>query len=300
VGLEVPERLEGRAAVDVRLGAEGAGRPVRVPLAAAAPSAVTVAPSAREVVADGRAALEIRVEQRDRFGNPVTEPPPAAATAMGSAVSTERDGDAYRVVVRPRRRLAPAEDAVTITAAGREESLPVALRAADARATLSGRVGYLASAGGLRSAYAGVEAALWPDRWRRLGLAVEAGAFSFDRTDDVLAAGAAAELRGSVRYLPLAAVARWRAAPSERTVLQLGAGAVIAPLAASLRLGDQPEVREAGVAAGALAAFGAGRRLGRGQAFLEARLLWLADPGLEIVRGRLVATGLVAGWSHGF
>jgi hypothetical protein len=300
VGLDVPERLEGRAAVDVRLDAAGAARPVRVPLAAAAPATVTVAVGAREVVADGQAALELRVEQRDRFGNPAVEPPPAAATAMGSELTTGRDGDAFRVVVRPRRRLAPAEEAVTITAAGRTERLAVALRAADARATLSGRVGYLASAGGLRSAFAGVEAALWPERRRRLGLAVEAGAFSFDRTDDVLAAGAAAQLKGVVRYLPVAAIARWRAAPSERTVLQAGAGAVVAPLAASLRLGDQPEVRETGVAAGALASFGAGARLGRGQAFLEARLLWLADPGLEIVRGRLVATGLVAGWSHGF
>lgn len=300
VGLDVPERLEGRDALGVSMVAGEAGAAARVPLAAAPPVALAVEPPARgELVADGEAAFDLKVAQVDRFGNPSVDPPPAAATAEPAEVSTVREGDAFRVTVRPRRRLVAGEDAVTIQGAGRTERLPLLLRPVEPWLAVGARLGYLASAGGLRSAYLGAEAALWPDAWRHFGVSLEGGTFAHERTDRVALGGGAIAVAGEVRYLPVAASARWRLAPSPRTVLGAGAGVVLAPLSAEVRVAGQPPARENGLAAGGQLAFGAGRKIGAGVLFLEARGIWLADPGLDVVRGRVLATGLVAGWALG-
>lgn len=300
VGLEVPERLDGRDALDVSIVAGDATAAARVALSAAPAVALEVeAPAAPEVLADGEASLVVKVALQDRFGNPAVDPPPEARTEQPAEVSTVRDGDRFHVTVRPRRRLGPGADAVTIEGGGRTERLPLALRPAEPWLALGARAGYLAAAGGLRSAYAGVGAVVWPAAWGPFGAALEAGAFAHDRTDGVALAGAPLAVRGEVRYLPIVASARWRHAPSRGTVLVAAAGGAVAPLSAEVRVTGQPAVREHGVAPGAQVAFGAGWRLGTEVVFLEARGLWLADPGLDVVRGRVLATGLVVGWTHG-
>jgi hypothetical protein len=296
VGLEVPERLAGRAALDVSVAAGDAAASAHVALAAAPAERLAVEPAAREVVADGRATLGIRVALLDRFGNPSLETPPAAESREGSEVATVREGDGFLVTVRPRRRLAPADDLVTITGAGRTERLPLALRPPAPLVAVAARVGLVAASSGAASGYLGAAVELRPSS--RLGASLEAGALALGREDRVLVGAAAVALRGEVRYLPLVASLRARWAPSPRTALLAGAGAALAAASAEVRVAGQPAVRENGLAAGAQLSLGAGRRLGAGTLTVEARGLWLSDLGLEAVRGRVLAAGLVAGWSH--
>jgi hypothetical protein len=296
VGLEVPERLAGRAALEVSLAAGEAAAAARVALAAAPAERLAVEPETPEVVADGRATLGFRVALLDRFGNPVDATPPAAESREGSEVATVRDGDGFLVTVRPRRRFEPAEDVVTITGAGRTERLPVALRARAPLVALAARVGMVAAAGGARSGYLGAGAELFPSA--RLGGSLEAGALALAREDRVRPGAAAVALRGEVRYLPVVASLRWRWSPSPGTVVLVGAGGALAAASAEVRVAGQPAVRENGAAAGAQLSLGAGRRLGAGALTVELRGLWLTALGLEAVRGRTLAAGLVAGWSH--
>jgi hypothetical protein len=296
VGLEVPEQLAGRAALDVSVAAGDAAASAHVALAAAPAERLAVEPAAREVVADGRATLGIRVALLDRFGNPALETPPAAESREGSEVATVRDGDGFLVTVRPRRRLAPADDLVTITGAGRTERLPLALQPPAPLVAVAARVGLVAASSGAASGYLGAAVELHPSS--RLGASLEAGALALGREDRVPVGAAAVALRGEVRYLPLVASLRGRWAPSPRTVLLAGAGAALAAASAEVRVAGQPAVRENGLAAGAQLSLGAGRRLGAGTMTVEARGLWLSDLGLEAVRGRVLAAGLVAGWSH--
>jgi hypothetical protein len=296
VGLAVPEQLLGRAALEVSVAAGDARAAARIALAPGPAFTLDVVPGARDVVADGEASVALRVELHDRFGNPVPEPPPAATSGQPAEVSTERDGEGFRVTVRPRRRLEPGEDTLTITGAGRTELLPVTLRSPEPRVALAARAGWLA-AGALRSPYGSLEATVWP--FAAYGVSLEAGAFGDERVDQVSASGGAVALRGEVRYLPVVLSARWRTTPWRATVLLAGAGALVAPVAAEAQVAGQPAVGETGVAAGAQLTFAAGRRLGAGMAFLEARATWIGDPGIEPVHGRVLALGVVAGWSHG-
>jgi hypothetical protein len=297
VGLGVPERLLGRSALDVSIMAGDAVAATRVALAPAPAASLAVEPGAREVLADGEEALAVRVELRDRFGNPAPDPPPAAASSARVAVSLEREGEAYRVTVRPRRRLVSGEETLTIEGAGTTERLPVTLRSPEPRLAVAARAGWLAAKGPLRAPYASVEAALWP--WGRYGVSLEAGAFAEERVDRVALSGGTVDLRGQVRYLPVVLSGRWRAAVARAGVLHAGAGLLVASVAAESQVTGQPAVGDAGFAAGAQLCVGAGRRLGSGTAFLEARALWIADPGLEPVHGRVLALGLAAGWAHG-
>jgi hypothetical protein len=297
IGLEVPELLLGRTALDVSVVAGEVAAAASVRFDPAPAVTLAVEPSARDVVADGEAALALRVKLQDRFGNPVLDPPPAATTHASADVAVVRDGDAFRLTVRPRRRLAAGEETVTITGAGRTELLPVTVRSTEPRLAVAARAGWLAATGALRAPYASVEATLWP--WGRYGLSLEAGAFADARGGRVSVDGAALELRGAVRYLPLVLSARWRGTPSAATVLLAGAGGLVSAVAGEVRVAGQPPVRENGLAAGGQLSFGAGRRLGAGTAFVEVRSLWIADPGIEPVHGRVVALGLTAGWAHG-
>jgi hypothetical protein len=295
VGLAVPERLAGRSELSVSIAAGGAAGAARVPLLAAPAATLAVEPAGREVVAGGREAFSLRVALRDRFGN-ASPDVPEVETDGPADVETVRDGESFVVTVRPRRGLGRRYDAVTIHGAGRSERIPLAVRGADPRLALSGRAGFLASTGGGRSAYLGGETALWPSA--RLGAALEAGAFAFGRRERVPLPGRSAELRSDVRYLPVVASLRWRAEPTPDTLVVVGAGAALAPLSAEVRLEGEPPVRESGLAAGGLLSLGAGRHLGSGTLLVEARALWLADPGLHAVRGRVLAGGLALGWSH--
>lgn len=277
--------VEGRAALEVV-----AGPPVTMEVAA----------EQTAIVADGAAEARVRVQLRDRFGNPAEGPPLEVVATRRARIAADADGPgAWVVRYRPSRARANDSEVLAVRAGGLHGAARLVIVAPERRVGVAARLGLAAAAGGVRAPYAALEATYRLDVLRRpLALGLELGWFVRERTDAASVGDRAVEIDGRARYLPLLGVARWRLPLRGRHALWTGAGAGVAHVSSQVSPEGGPATEEAGVVPVLHADAGWGLRYGHGEPFLEARLAWHGDPRLEALRGSLPMFLAVIGYRH--
>ncbi len=267
-----------RAEVVARAGA--AESHTSLELAPAEPSRLVLAPDAGTLVADGGAEARVRVQVLDRFGNDVGVPAPAVAATRGGSVAAEPDpAGGWTLRFRPVRARAPAEETLSIRAGSLAGSARFELLAPERRVVVAPTLGFAASTAALRSALFGAQAGYWTHLFSgRLGAALDVATFVHERTDTALAGGAAVEIQGRARYVPVLAALRWREGLGPLAAWgSVGAG--VAAVSASVTASGAAPQRASGLAAALQASLAVGRRLGHGIPFAEVRAVRIADPG---------------------
>lgn len=150
------------------------------------------------------------------------------------------------------------------------------------------RAGLAAARGGILAATLGAEVLLRPGLLEdQLAVALEAGQFVRDRTDEVAVGAQRVAVRGRVRYLPVLAMLRLDHATGPRGVAWAAAGGGVAHVRSEVSAGTVAAPAESGVVPALRAAVGWGLRAGRVTPFAEAALGWHGNPRFDGLRGSL-------------
>jgi hypothetical protein len=164
------------------------------------------------------------------------------------------------------------------------------------RVSIAPKLGFAGSAGGLRSPYFGAEAVYRTGALDgHLGVALEAGSFSRERTDVTSSGLQRLEVRGRARFVPVTASALWQGAFGRRQAAWASAGAGVAHVRSGVSVAGGPARIEDGVVAVAQAAAAWGIRAGRATPYAEARIAWHDDPRFDSLRGSLTVLTLALG-----
>lgn len=293
-----PTRLDGRrrALLTARAGALQAD--AAVALRPAAPARLTLGAAATEVTADGRAAMVVHASVEDAFGNPVSEPPTRASAAAGHLGPPLPDGPGrFRLTYRPRPVTALADDEVAAELPPLAARLHLTLRPPLPRFSVAASAGLALRPGGWLGLQAGGEVSAW--RWlvgQEAGLALSAAFSRFRDTSTVAAGAGSASFVGEVQVLALLASAAWRRTLGRQVPLRLEAGGGLARVESRVAVGGGPLLPEAGWVPAASAAASVGFSTWRGRAVLALRATWLADAGLDSLRGAVSPVSLSLGY----
>jgi len=294
--LPAPSDFQGRerAALEV-VDAAGAVLAAReVALRPGAPARLDVQGAPEQLEADGRTKVVLRVDVRDRFGNPVREPAPRALGGkdpVSAPVSTGAGQWEVQLVPEPVAQERPAR--VEVQAGSLSAHRALRLLPHRPRLSVAARVGLLSNLGTVSSPTAGLQLHLWPRLLHEdLGLGVDLGYLP-------LGAGGGEGLEAvesSAGAWLLALGPSWRLRPRAGLELWAGAGPSFGRLSARTALGGGTPVASSGGTLGVQAWVGASRRFGPGAPFVELRGLALADPGLPTLRGSLRAVSFQLGY----
>ncbi|HEY7725035.1 MAG TPA: hypothetical protein VH880_06865 [Anaeromyxobacteraceae bacterium] len=293
----VPESLGGRQRLELlaRVG-EAHGR-AAVVLAPGAPSRIAMELGAADVVADGDCEVPLALLVADRFGNPVPEPPAVGAGRGSIAGIAPRRAGGWQARYRGPRLEERSFDTVRAWLGPTETSGRLLLLPRVRALSLAARVGASLRPGGASGPSAAIEAAFWPHRLRGAGgVALEVGWSSFERSDPVAVGAGAARLEGRAQFASALASGLWRFRPGPKAAFWLAGGGGLVLVASRVGLSAAPPLAETAWIPEAHVAAGAGHRLGPGSPFLEARLGWQADPGLDALRGSLTSLTLSLGY----
>jgi len=297
----VPARFGRQRRLVVEARASGERGPLRAsasaPLLPEAPASIAIEAPSR-AVADGRTPVALRVEVRDRHGNTVSDPAPAATASDGQVEAESGDHGSFVIRWTPPATEAPARQSVEIVAGTVTRHAQFQLEPRPHRLSAAVKVGYMHGLGNLSLPSLGIEGGvLLPAGGRPLWLLAEAG-YQHARAEETGTLGAldGVSQEADSDFFPLVASLGWRPRLSRRIVAtgSLGGGALF--VRSRVRLSGQPEVRDVQAAGLVQAAAGLGLRLGPGFALLEASYRWAADANRETHRGPLSAAGVHLGY----
>jgi hypothetical protein len=271
-----------------------------VQLVPGAPARVALSPSGATLVADGGTEARVGVEVVDRFGNDVAVVAPQVDTSRGGRVRPEQDGSGrWTLRYRPARSREAGAEVLSVRAGELAGSARFELLAAERRWSVSPTLGFAASRAGLRSPYAGAQAAYRTSLLDgRLGFGGDVATFVHDRTDTVQVAGASVSVRGRARYVPMLATLRWRERLGGAQVAWASLGAGISWVSSTVSASGASAREGTGVGAALQASVAWGARLGPGMPFAELRLGWSSDPGIDALRGTLTFAAVSVGYLY--
>jgi len=296
--LQLPAPADFRGLVSAALqvlGPEGELLAAReVPLQPGEPARLDVQGGPALLEVDGRTPVVLRMDVRDRYGNPVRDAVPRVLSrtdAVPAPVST--GAGAWEVQFVP--ELLAHERAAQLELQAGELSVHHALRLLPhrPRLTVAGRVGLLSNLGTVRSPTAGLQLHCWPRLLREdLGLSADLGYLPLGAAGGDGLAG----VESSAGAWLLALGPSWRLRPRGGMEAWVGAGPSLGRLSARTALEGGTPVESSGGALGAQAWLGVSQRWGPGAPFVELRGVVLSDPGLPTLRGSLRALGLQVGY----
>jgi hypothetical protein len=296
-----PDRLAGAEAVlSATAGSVSDRRAIALAPAAAATVAVALDPT--DLAADGVGAAEVRVEVRDRFGNPVDGAPPSLATRAGKLSAPVRAGPgAWRARYGARWAPRGGEDAIDARTGDAVATAALRLRAPPRQAGLTLRAGVLHALGGFAAGYIGAGAETWPLRLGgRLGLETSFARAVSRRSAQLVPGAPDARVDAATELWPveLTFLARHRLDPSLTALGGLGGG--IVAVRSALAVPGASLVEEWGAAATAHAAAGIALEVPslHARVRLDARAGLQADPGLRSLRGAAGIFVLAFGVTH--
>jgi len=298
LSLPAPSDFGGRVRTALQvLGPDGAVLSSReVPLRAGEPARLAVEGGPSVLETDGRTPVVLRVDVRDRFGNPVRDQAPQVLSATDRVPAPQPTPEGGWALHFVPDALAQARDAQLEVRAGTlSERRTLRLLPHRPRLAAAARLGLLANAGTVRSPTAGLQLHVWPRLLSEdLGLSVDLGYLPLGAQGRGLEGFE--DLRSSAHAWLLTAGPSWRVRPRAGLELWVGAGPSLARLASSTSLAGGAPTTSSGSALGGQAWLGAGRRWGPGTPFVELRLVALSDPGLATLRGSLLAGSLHGGY----
>jgi len=295
VTLTLPPAFGGRESVEVRARSSQASASKTLPLVAGAPQTAAFERGSASVVADGASRLRLRVDLRDRYGNPVRGLRPELSAGEGSAELEEREGALY-AAYRPPVLETRSGTTLALRAGSLEGRAQLTLLPNVKALAIGAKAGVLSNFSGFSAPLIGVEAAL---RTARFGpqLALSLGADYARRSQTELVASGAGQLAADSRLdlLVVHLSATWRQPFGDKNILSLGAGPCAGAYWTRVGLSGSPTRRGFAVVPGLQAIAGVERRFGWGTPFAEARAAWLTSPGLPMLTGPLRTISWLAG-----
>jgi hypothetical protein len=267
------------------------------------PARIALDAGANRVVAGESGPLTLRVRVTDAAGNGVDAEPSLQATEGELAALVPLERGTWETALGIPAATRAGQTVVTARAAGLEGSVaidvaaPLLPRAPRERSvSLAPKVGVAAARGGVWSLAVAAEGGFRPGFLeRRLVLAIEAGRFVRDRTDEVPVGAELLAVRGRVTYVPVIASARVERAAGARQLGWAAAGGGIVLVASDVSVGGSSARSESGAVPGLRAAIGWGIRAGRATPFAEAGLAWHGAPPFDALRGSLTVLTLSLG-----
>lgn len=289
--LELPDRFEGRQQARVTATtARGASASVVVPLLAGPPSELRLSEG---LTVRARDEASLRGAVLDAYGNPVAALPQASVGDGDVAVVKDESGFVVRFTAPSTRTQKTTEVQVGLGGVVERRALAVEPRPALLTASLKG--GYATNFAVVSAPAGALEVGLWTELagWH-LGALLEGGALTTSSATPVDARGA---VESQTVFAPVTASLALDLRLPGRVWLRPAAGAGVAGVFHSVRLGAQPEFAERALAAAAQASLQAGMRLGIGGPFLELKGLVVVNPGLTTLQGSLVSFLVMGGYA---
>lgn len=267
---------------------------VAVALAPARPFTLRLDPARAELVADGRAALPLKLRVEDRFGNAI-EAKGLSLVARATAGEVRARWAEGIVEYLAARGLAPGSAAVEVAGEGLAARADVDLYPAVRSLRLAPAAGVATDARSFGAPWLGAQAA-WRFPMRRGAIAAGAEVSWLRRARSEEIGGARVD--GAQELLSGDLAVGWLIPMSPRWQLSVQAGAGATQVASAVRLGSQPTVRERAAVANGFAGIWVGPRVGPGGPFAEVRAWLFGAPPLTSVRGGLFAVSWAIGWSY--
>jgi hypothetical protein len=300
--LRIPERLDSRreAVVEARLGDASDRRELALTPGPAASVEVKLEPP--EVLADGRAASEVRVSVTDRFGNGVDEPAIALQSGHGLVGVLSRHGvGSYLASYAPGWIPGGGEDEVVVRAGTLVAQAPI--RLLEPPRLLSGTVsaGVLHAFGGFTAPYVGAAIEAWPLRLEgRWGASLGLSRAASSRSEQAQAGAAPHAVEASSALWPLEATVLARRSFSPAVTGLAGLGVQAVRVHSTVGLDGERTADEWGWAHGLHVRAGAALELPAWRARLrvDAVLSRQGDTGMRSYRGALGTLGVTIGVSH--
>jgi len=287
VVLRVPGGFGAATAAVVRATLAGLNTEARIPLIRGLAHRLEVTPDHLELMGSGAQTAELRAQLLDVDGNPV---PGALTVTKGALAELPPTDTATRYLYRPARSLGAGVDSLEITSGGLVVKVPVVLEPAPARVTFGPRAGFASNLGNANALTAALELGFWPSA--NLGIGLEAGYFFLPR-DSTVATGARVLVRA--HGAPLLATLGWRGKLASTLAFQASAAGGVVAIHSTLKVQDQQQVVEDGVAPSAKISVSVGYALGRATPFLEAEVRWVGEGGGNNLAGSLFTVGVSAG-----
>jgi len=284
--LVVPPGTQARSTVIIAQ-AERAIATATFSITPSAASAIRVTPPG-PVRADDSARAQLTILEVmvvDASGNPVDEIPVGSGGRGEFREAYPVGLGQWALPYRPPPISEDATEKVVITAGAASTTVDLKLVARRLSVTVGAKAGVSIGGGSVGPA-AGVEAGLWTIFGRtQLGLVLDVTWWMRSTTSTATVGGVDTTYKSTQNYLPFLISVAWRTPFADRWMLWATLGGGGGVVSNSSQVGGQPTVSESGFAPAASGSLSAGRRLGPGFLFFEARATWIGDPKLSTLSG---------------
>lgn len=290
--LAVPEKLEGRERISITARAGAVTSQASVALAAASAAEASFPGASLSVRADGRP-VDVRLDVRDRFGNPAADAQPTATAEQGSA-KVSAHGRTFLATYVPPLLHERSSALVSVRSGDALAKLRIDLLPRLRPFTLGAKAGAFSNASGITAPLVGLEGAL---RWDRVSVGLEAAYAFIARSETVTPTGAAGpvQVRSRTDLALLWAPVALRVPFDDRTLAWVSAGPQLSALWTRSGLGTTLGPTSAALVPGAQIAVGGEHRFHAATPFAELRFGVLRDPGLAVLRGPLKTISFALG-----
>ncbi len=260
---------------------------------------IRVEPERLSLVSDGAQSAALHAQLLDADGNPV-EGSLDARVAIGeltvgsgdSSVGVQTTGTHYQY--RPQRSMRGGATEVVVTFQGLSARVPVELRPAPSRVTFGPKVGFLSNLGNANALAAALELGFWFSE--HVGVGFEGG-YVFVPRDSEVTSGPLAGTRVFVRAhgVPMLATIGWRGKLGSMLPFHATASGGLVAISSTVKLKDQPAVRELSIVPSAQLTASVGYRLSGWAPFVELGVRWVGDARGNNLTGSLFSVGASVG-----